>query len=75
MIPLMGNVQNRLIHRYREWVPGYQGLGRGWGDRGDRASFWGDGMSWTYTKMTITKKIPSATKLHGYVSDTSIKVL
>ena len=30
VIPLMGNVQNRQIHRHREWVPGCQGLGRGW---------------------------------------------
>ena len=28
MIPLMGNVQNRQIHRHREWVPGCQGLGQ-----------------------------------------------
>ena len=27
MIPLMGNVQNRQIHRHRKWVPGCQGLG------------------------------------------------
>ena len=27
VIPLMGNVQNRTIHR--EWVGGCQGLGRG----------------------------------------------
>ena len=27
VIPLMGNVQNRQIHRHREWVPGCQGLG------------------------------------------------
>ena len=27
VIPLMGNVQNRQIHRDREWVPGWQGLG------------------------------------------------
>jgi len=29
VIPLMGNIQNRKIHRHREWVPGCQGLGRG----------------------------------------------
>ena len=28
MTPLMGNVQNRPIHRHREWVPGGQGLGQ-----------------------------------------------
>ena len=27
VIPLMGNVKNRQIHRHREWVHGYQGLG------------------------------------------------
>ena len=32
VIPLMGNVQNRQIHRVREWVPGFQGLGRGIGE-------------------------------------------
>ena len=26
VIPLMGNVQNRQIHRHREWVPGCQRL-------------------------------------------------
>ena len=31
VIPLIGNVQNRQIHRDREWVCGRQGLGRGWG--------------------------------------------
>ena len=31
VIPLMGNVQNRQIHRQREWIHGYQGWGRGWG--------------------------------------------
>ena len=31
VIPLMGNVQNRPVHRDRELVPGYQGLGRGMG--------------------------------------------
>ena len=35
VIPLMGNVQNRQIHRDREWIHGCQGLGRllprGWG--------------------------------------------
>ena len=30
MIPLMGNVQNRQIHRHREWVHDCQGLRRGW---------------------------------------------
>ena len=29
VIPLMGNIQNRKIHRHREWVPGCQGLWRG----------------------------------------------
>ena len=29
VIPLVGNVQNRQIHRHREWVPGCQGLGVG----------------------------------------------
>ena len=27
VIPLMGNVQNRPIHKHREWTSGYQGLG------------------------------------------------
>ena len=27
VIPLMGNVQNRQVHRDGEWVPGCQGLG------------------------------------------------
>ena len=27
VIPLVGNVQNRQVHRHREWVPGCQGLG------------------------------------------------
>ena len=27
VIPLMGNVQNRAIHRHTGWVPGCQGLG------------------------------------------------
>ena len=27
VIPLMGNVQNRQIHRHREWVPGHHGVG------------------------------------------------
>ena len=31
VIPLMGNVQNRQMHRHREWVPGCQGLGEGMG--------------------------------------------
>ena len=31
VIPLMGNVQNRQVHRHREWMRGCQGLGRGWG--------------------------------------------
>ena len=46
VIPLMGNVQKRPIHRHREWVPGCQGLGRGRGVTvdGDGVSFWGDGM-------------------------------
>ena len=26
--PLMGNIQNRPIHRHREWVPACQRLGR-----------------------------------------------
>ena len=31
VIPLMGNIQNRQIHRHRELVvSGCQGLGRGW---------------------------------------------
>ena len=30
VIPLMGNVQNRQVHR-DEWAPGCQGLGRGIG--------------------------------------------
>ena len=47
--------------RVGSWL---SGAGERIGDRGDRASFWGDGMSWTYTEMTITKKIPSATELH-----------
>ena len=38
VIPLMGNVQNRSIHRHREWVPGCQGLGEGMGWQGQ--SFW-----------------------------------
>ena len=29
VIPLMGNVKNRQIHRHREWVHGYQELGDG----------------------------------------------
>ena len=36
----MGNVQNRQVHRHREWVPGGQGLGsRRVTADGDRASF------------------------------------
>ena len=31
VIPLMRDVQNRQIHRDREWVPGCQGVGRGMG--------------------------------------------
>lgn len=31
VIPLMGNVQDKKIHRDREWVHGCQGLGRGVG--------------------------------------------
>ena len=31
VIPLMGHVQNRPIHRHREWVPGCQGLREGEG--------------------------------------------
>ena len=27
VIPLMGNVQNRQIHRHRDWVPGRHGVG------------------------------------------------
>ena len=39
--PLMGNVQNRQIHR--ECIPGCQGLGdRGVTANGDGAYFWGD---------------------------------
>ena len=30
--PWMGDVQDRHIHRDREWVPGCQGLGRGGGE-------------------------------------------
>ena len=43
VIPLMGNVQNRQIHRHREWVRGCQGPGRGWGVTADGGgvSFWG----------------------------------
>ena len=47
VIPLMGNVQNRQIHRHREWVCGCQGLGREeWGADCSRGwgFFWGDGM-------------------------------
>ena len=40
VIPLMGNVQKRPIHRHREWVPGCQGTGRGW-----RVTVHGDGAS------------------------------
>ena len=43
VIPLMGNVQNRPVHRHRAWVPGCQGLGESMGVSalGDRASFQG----------------------------------
>ena len=40
MIPLMGNVQNRQIHRHREWVPGCQWLRGQDGANGDRVSCW-----------------------------------
>ena len=40
MIPLVGNVQNRLIHGHREWVPGCQGLRRVTAD-GNRLPFGG----------------------------------
>ena len=33
VIPRMGNVQNRQIHRVREWVPSCQGLEEGVGVR------------------------------------------
>ena len=41
VIPLMGNIQNRQMHRDREWIRGCQGLGRGRGVTadGDGASF------------------------------------
>ena len=32
VIPFIGNVQNRQIHRHRKWVHGYQGLGEGDGE-------------------------------------------
>ena len=35
----MGHVQNRKIHRVREWVPGCQGLGRGVIAKGGRNIF------------------------------------
>ena len=48
VILLMGDVQNRQIHRDRDWISGCQGLGEGEGvtANGDGASFWGDGMFW-----------------------------
>ena len=33
--PLMGHVQNRQVHRHREWVPGGQGPGVGMGVTAD----------------------------------------
>ena len=40
VIPLTGNVQSRLIHRHREWVPVVKGWGGGGGmtDNRDRGS-------------------------------------
>ena len=32
VIPLMGNVQDRQIHRHREWLRGCQGLVEGMGN-------------------------------------------
>ena len=29
VIPLMGNIQNRQIHRHREWIPSVRDWGRG----------------------------------------------
>ena len=40
MIPLMGNVQKRQIHRHRERVPGCQGLRGQDGANGDGVSCW-----------------------------------
>ena len=37
MIPLIGNVQNRQIHRDRKWISNCQGLGEG------RRGGWMDG--------------------------------
>ena len=42
VIPLIGNIQNRLIHKHREWVPGCQGWGgHGVTTDGDRVFDWG----------------------------------
>ena len=44
--PLTGNVQSRPIRRHREWVPGGQGLGRGW-----RVTAHGDGFPFGVMKV------------------------
>ena len=45
VIPLTGNIQNRQIHRHREWIPGCWAGGGDGGvpAHGDEVSFWSDG--------------------------------
>lgn len=43
----MGNVQNRMIHRHREWFLVVRGLGGGGVTAdGDGAFFWSERMFW-----------------------------
>ena len=58
VIPLMGNIQNRPIHRHRQWVPGCQGLGsEEWRVTANivRVSLGGDGMFWVKTVVMVTQ--------------------
>ena len=70
MIPVMGNVLSRPIHRHREWGTDCQGLGgRGegacsWG----RVSFWGD-------ERALKSTVVMAALLCGYSKTTELHTL
>ena len=61
----MGNVQNRSIHRQREWVPGFQGLGQR--DEGAVTAD-GDTVSFSYDKNVLELEMMVAPH-HEYVKN------
>ena len=59
VMPFIGNIQNRQIHRDREEISNCQGLEAGNREgllNGSRASLWGDGALWTQREGVVAQR-------------------